>query len=353
MKRALVFAAALPLVACEGPTPVTPAPSAPPSASSTPSVDASGPVVTAVVDAGPPPTCLIKELRENANVDFAWSQGDSISFCIVDNRTEAPPRECYDVDAKSGAYTLHSDLTRDQAPKTRVPGRRRMAAHATDVEVCAPDGSACKTIKPVNFKVPRDVFAEGLRAQIPSDLSPDGKRLFLVRHEGDRSSDIFGETYDVASGQRLSRAPIDADEHVNGVWWVGKLALVMICVDEGPGCSISLLDPVRGTKGSFLVNGAYADAPVHHVKGALWAVVDGTGGSVVVVDGNTGKVARTIQVPDPSVIEHETSAGMLDEKELYVVLGGPVGGKVVIVDVERGTVARTFQPPPVICPGAP
>jgi hypothetical protein len=201
-----------------------------------------------------------------------------------------------------------------------------------------------------------DEFSDEISAHIPSDVSPDGTQLLLVRHEGKRAEKIFGEAYELKTAKRKSRFAIQADEHVDRVAWLGKLALLAICVDEGPGCHGVMVDTRDGKAidvppgGPGPINLFGVEDPCHHAQGDLWACVAATGAEVAFIHADDGRKEALIPTAHEASLEAGVEVVRLPGDRIAIVSGAPVGGDVLIVDLNAKQVSSTLTAPGCVPP---
>jgi hypothetical protein len=350
-RRIVVLTAALLAAAC-GTAPIPlPAPVAASAPSITSAASVSPPVASsAVVAPEAAAICVPKRLRTEAWVADAWIDGASIALCLS---ASEQVNGCWSVDPATSQF-------KEIAPRAKPPrwprlssGKtHRLDSSAAQVTACKVGTSECHTIKPWGFRFASpEEFSDEIRLHLPSDVSPDGQKLLLVRHEGGRSEKIFGETYDLKSRKRESRFAIKADQHVDRVAWLGKRALVTICVDEGPGCHVVLVNPKDGKASNVPANDHGpmnvfgVESPCHHVRDDLWACVGGAGKTVVFFHADDGKVETELDTGHETSIMAGVEVVLLPAGRLAIISGAPVGGHVIVVDLaSRKVTARLLAP---------
>lgn len=331
------------------PTPLAPAASAAPLAASATLAPASAAPAASAPAAAQPAVCIPKRLRSEAWVSDAWTEGAELALCLS---ASEKANGCWSVDPNSGAWKPTAARTKPP----RWPRRSAMGTHTVDagpksVSVCAATSKDCRTITAQGFAGASEEFSDEIASHMPSDVSPDGKHLLLVRHEGKRSEKIFGETYDLKTAKRQSRFAIKADQHVDRVAWLGKLALLTICVDEGPGCHGVLVDPHQGKAldvppgGPGPINLFGVEEPCHPVQGDLWACVAATGAEVAFIHADDGRKEALINTAHEASLEAGVEVVRLPNERIAIVSGAPVGGDVVIVELKAMKVIATVPAP--------
>lgn len=273
-----------------------------------------------------PEACVTEGLRARGHLTSFAASTASAELCLT---AEGEGPRCFALALDGARFTAQAPTP----PPSPSAGAARVRAEAKAVTVC-PAGGGCTTVVADGFEgADRARVDAKLAAQMPSDASPDGRRVFLVRHEGHEAVQIYGETYEVASSKRLARFELPFDGHVERVSWLGDHVLVVGCVESGPGCSARLVHPVRGEIGEIDGNFYGIDGAVTPLADDRYAYVT-SGGRSVVVRSERGDLIKATEVSPGADDELGASARVLPGgRELLIAYGGPVGGDVVRVDV--------------------
>ena len=322
----------------------------------------------ATSDAGHRSDCL-PETTNDGDAESATLSGDTLTVCL--RFSQANPqatggRICYDVNLGTGVYARVPSVEVHKEPRAlaRHPAAAApdttIVSGAGDVQVCHPAAS-CEVVRPASWKPLRpgtgeSCLPEGLRSALPADVSPDGSRVFVVRHEScTMGMAVYGETYDVKSKRRLARAPLRVDEMITYVAWIGKRVVLRDCNEDKNVCSVSLLNPgapppATQTTASWNgpavpdVNPGGLERFVLPASGDLWALVDRTGGQIALVHSETGKVERTVTLPAaPALREPLVLGPSRTPQELFLFYGGT--GRVILFDLASGQATKSFLPP--------
>jgi hypothetical protein len=275
--------------------------------------------------AAPPPVPVtmrfcVPNNRQLTWLEDAWPEGDRVIVCVAQPPgmppEDAAPPSCLSV-GKAGDYRAEPRRTGPTKPPLRsVPFRR--------------------------------VSADGLLA---FDL--DGGRRSPHR--------AVGTLRDARTHRVLKRAPVEYDEHLEFLGWIGRGVVLRTRVDEGPGCRLFLLDPTTswptrdqiGTDvGDCYPDDASADKAVfegHLVLqpgDGVFAIVDAGGDKIAFVDEATLAI---------SLLKTDTGAGPEEGRRfvawlegdsiLVIAYGAPSAGDVARIDLKRRTLEAAWTAP--------
>lgn len=288
-----------------------------------------GPNAAASATAAPLEACVPEAARAKGHVTSLAVTPTAAELCLS---AEGETPRCYALAYEAARFA-------GRPAKSPVPmaatGSARVRAEAKVVTVCAASGG-CTTVAAEGFEgADRSRVDAKLAAQMPSDASPDGSKVFLVRHEGGAGAamQIYGETYEVASSKKLARFELPFDGHVERVSWLGEHILVVGCVESGPGCSARIVHPIRGEVG-------VVDGNFFGIEGAVSPLGDGryayvtSGGRSVVVRDERGELVKATEIAPGADDEMGAAVRVLPgARELVIAYGGPIGGDVVRVDL--------------------
>lgn len=291
--------------------------------------------------AAPPPTgCISEAARAKGRVTSLAITPTVADLCLA---AEGEPPRCFALAYEGARFTARPPMP-TVAP---TPTIARVRGEAKTVTVCGASG-ACSTVTAEGFEgADRSRVDAKLAAQMPSDASPDGSKVFLVRHEGGAAMQIYGETYEVASSKRLARFELPFDGHVERATWLGEHILVIGCVESGPGCSARLVHPIRGELGVIDGNFFGIDGAVSPLGDGRYAYVTSGGRSVVVRD-ERGELIKATEIAPGADDELGATARVLPGvRELVIAYGGPIGGDVVRVDL--GAMKVVARATPTLC----
>jgi hypothetical protein len=279
------------------------------------------------------PACLPATLREKGRVSSMIASAIGADLCL---EADGEATRCFGVSFGGQPFR---DLP---APAPTPSASARVRSEAKAVTVCA-SGGGCRTVTADGYDgADRARVDAKLAAHMPSDASPDGSKVFLVRHEGHDAVQIYGETYEVASSKRLARFELPFDGHVERAFWLGEHVLVVGCVESGPGCSAKLIHPIRGEVGDIDGNFFGIDGAVTALGEDRFAYVT-SGGRSVVVRNERGDLIKATEI-SPGAEEEMGAAVRVAPggRELVIAYGGPIAGDVVRVDLAAMKVlART------------
>lgn len=282
--------------------------------------------------------CIDGELRERGVVDRLEVLGDTAQVCVA----RGAVRGCFSFDLPRNE--VNTAPLRPAVAATSATARTfRVERGEWTVRVC-PSAAPCATVAPLRFTPPsRASFDAPLVARIPSDASPDGRRVLLVRHEGKRSEAIFGETYDVAKNERLARFPIPAAQHVDAVVWLGERALVKECIDDGPYCAAALVHPLTGERRPIDANLDGDRQAAWHVAGDEWLLASADG-KLLFIDEREARVVAAIDPVSKADPAYGVRAVELGQGKLVVAHGGPIGATLRVIDLRARAIERELAP---------
>jgi len=328
---------------------------APPPATSRPSpVAAPAPAASSVANVAEVKRkpCIPEPYRKGW-VSDAFSRESSAFFCLALSEKE---QSCWQ--ALPDGLADSTPRTRPAAwPRLSSSGSHTVESNATSVKVCAASGSQCSTVSPKGFSgADQSEFPSEVAWHIPADVSPDGTRVMLVRHEGKRSEKVFVEIHEAHTGKRLGRFPVQVDQFVSRVMWIGRLALLTVCVEEGPGCSARLFDPANGKtiavgSNATSINVYGIENPAHHAAGDTWAVVQTDGSSVLFINASKGALEAEVKPGLAADVESGVEVTRLASDRIAIISGAPRGGDLVVIDLAARKVVSRFSA--TTCPSAP
>ena len=297
--------------------------------------------------------------------------GDKLSLCLAYHSaavTEARTgRACYQVDLAAGRYDrigpfsttapASDGFTAWLAEHPSTTGDFTVKTTATDVTMCK--GADCASVHASAYTLPSPTsgdacIPDALRHGIPADVSPDGTKVFLVRHEA-CDGHIFGETYDAKTKQRVARFPLAADSFVERVMWIGRRVVVRACSDDMNDCTLQIVDPsapATPTPHGFAnattipnLNTAGLAHFLFHAKDDAWAIVERLGAKVAFVHADTGVVDPPLELPAAPPLAHPLVAGLRQapSPQLYLLYGGDA--RITLVDLSSAQVTATFTAP--------
>lgn len=259
------------------------------------------------------------------------SSQDGIAFCLGHNTLSQ--YGCFALDLASGKYKkLPTNEPPTPTKKTSVGGTHTIESLGRSVRVCPRRGGDCNTIATGAYRTEK----------LPFDVSPDGKKLIVVRETGAR---LTVDIYDVATGAREKETGIeDRGELVGPVWWPGQRAVVVACTASGSGCTPILFDPETQTSTSVAVNVYATERPLHRVTGSTWAFVDSTGSDIATSDVNTG--AKSAGFKSPIVADRTAGVAVIprEASKIAIVAGSKQAGTVALIDLQSGKLVKTFTP---------
>lgn len=350
------------------------------SASSAPSSIAStGPTAAPTEAASLPPGCVApaKALAPLARVEIV---GDALVVC-VGGKADATVG-CLAVDPKSGKTQSAPAWTRGPTgalPPPPAPERQRAAyevkATVVDVVVCKAGTTECKTVHPGYAALPGVGFGEDYVAgaaektastkftrKLIAAANDDGTKVFVLAAELSKKGTpatrsawtVFGDTFDVASGKRLSRVPLlgvggssNAITDPGARWqaaWVGN-RVWLAAFDRAGASAQEFLDPAAGTTLDL------GDPSFLLPAGDAWLVGTSKGGVdlVKIVEpkslANLGKYGLP-GAPTPAGDGLSSFAVMRPDGTAWVAFANPPGVAVIDVVKHSASTPTLFS----ICP---
>jgi hypothetical protein len=260
---------------------------------------------------------------------------DGIAFCL--GKDKRADHGCFALELASGKFKKLPK--KDPVLPTRkvsASGSHLVEALDKAIRVCGRSiGSDCNTIT---------VGAYRAHSKVPADVSPDGKKLAVVRENGTESVGL--EIYDVATGAREKQSGIkDRGGIVGDVSWLGKRIMVVTCVEAGPGCNAALFDPETQKSTNPGVNVYAVERPAQRANGPLWAFVDSTGSQVALVDVDTGTKKPNVRAPLAAEVTSGVAVIPRDTGIVAIVAGSPQAGTVAVVDLsQNGKLVKKYTP---------
>lgn len=208
--------------------------------------------------------------------------GDELIVCAGSKDEATVP--CVSVDPKSGKTSASPAWTRGAAgalPLAPAPERQKVAyevrSTVVDVSICKAATAECKSVHPGYAALPGVGFGEDYVAaanektastkytrKLIAAANADGSKLFVLAADLSKkgtpqtlsSWTVFGDTFDVASGKRLSHVALmgpggssNAITDPGAKWqaaWLGE-RVWLAAVDRGGGTAQEFLDPTAGT----------------------------------------------------------------------------------------------------------
>lgn len=292
-------------------------------------------------------------------IDAQELAGDTLTFCARVG-FEQGRRSCLALNLATGEYAAAPMLPAPKnfyddppvgIPKSpETPPAMRMSRGGNysiittnaQIRVCKGTTNDCSSFPLLNFR-PTDLAERFGGSRIPADISDDASTIAVVRHEGGKGKKIFGELYHVWKGYRMARFPIEADEVVKKVVWLGNAYLFLLaCIDDGPRCEGKIFD-VRKEKLRKVDDVNFCCTPhdgFFNVKGDTWAFFDGAGNAATWEDLKTGRIDRKIELREP--LYAEGAAFGRYGKDAYVIYSGSALGNVAVMDLETGDVKKRY-----------
>jgi hypothetical protein len=204
---------------------------------------------------------------------------------------------------------------------------------------------------------PSVVQAEPRFASAPfRRVSRDGHLRFEIVGGARRPHRAIGILRDAQTGRLLKRAPIEYDEHVELVGWLGQAVVLRFYVEEGPGDGLLWIDPQR-TWPISMVSHLDEDAGVSLIdcfdgcavlrpSDGTFAIVDASGNAVTFIDEATMAVdvITTGHASDPEMGRRQVR-WMEGDGVLVIVYGAPESGVVARIDVMQKKLLSVMVPP--------
>ncbi len=268
-----------------------------------------GRVLAVSVDSGAAPEsprCADREQRE-AELAAAWTDGDRVHYCVhtaPDGDDPGYPLTCSSV-GKAGDYQVEPARTHDSARLSQVPLRT---------------------------------------------TSADGKYSFRLTGGERDPHKATGTLVEVASKRIVKKAPVDYDEHIALDGWIGSAVVFRTWVEEGPGCTLALVDPrVAWPSGDYehmqTLGGCYDGAFTLKPNPDTYAVLDAGGASVAFVDERTLAITKVETDRQAGPVMGTAIVPWLEGDQLVIVYGAPIAGDVVRIDLNGRTLGAFSSPP--------
>jgi hypothetical protein len=180
--------------------------------------------------------------------------------------------------------------------------------------------------------------------------SADGKLTFRIEGGLPTPKKAVGVLEQKSPRKVLKRAPIAYDEHIAFEGFLGQGIVYRTWVDEGPGCSLILVDPKTGwpsgmdADGGVRLGSCYGGTHLLRTRPDEVAVLDSGGSGLVFVnevDLSTTELDLERQAgPDMGT----PFVGWLEGRQLVLVYGAPISGDVVRVDLDGKRVVSARSP---------
>lgn len=252
------------------------------------------------------PRCADKEQRE-AELAAAWAENARVHYCVrtpPDGDDPGYPLTCSSV-GKGGDYRAEPARMHDSARLTRAP----------------------------------------LRA-----TSSDGRYAFRLTGGEREPHKATGTLVDARSGRVVKKAPIDYDEHIALDGWIGSGVVFRTWVEEGPGCTLGLVDPrVEWPSGDYehmhVLGGCYDGGLGMKPDPDTYAWIDAGGASIAFVDEGSLAVTKLDLDRQAGPDMGTAIVPWLEGDELVVVYGAPVAGDIVRVDTKGRSQVSASSPP--------
>jgi hypothetical protein len=164
-----------------------------------------------------------------------------------------------------------------------------------------------------------------------------------------------GTLRDVATHRVVKSGPVEYDEHLANLGWIGDGLVLGTRVDEGPGCAMTLYQPLKTWPlklgDGVTVGDCFGGNVMLRPAPGIFAIVDASGSEIDFVDEHTLAVESLEVGPsaDPEMEGHDQKprvVAWLEDHDSVLVLayGSPVSGDVVRVDVKRRKVLSRSSP---------
>lgn len=250
--------------------------------------------------------CAVKEQRE-AELAAAWAEGDRVHYCVrtaPDGDDPGYPLTCSSV-GKAGDYRVEPARMHDSERISRTPLRT---------------------------------------------TSADGKYSFRLTGGEREPHKATGFLVETSSKRIVKKAPIEYDEHIALDGWIGSGVVFRTWVEEGPGCTLALVDPlVDWPSGDYehmrTLAGCYDGAFTLEPTPGTYAMLDAGGSSVAFVDEKTLEVTRVETDRQGGPDMGTAIVPWLEGNELVVVYGAPISGDVARIDLRKRTLVAGWSPP--------
>lgn len=250
-------------------------------------------------------------IDRHARLEGAWGSTSDVTFCLVgdpyDFELGSYGRKCFDLDVASGEYRHTKDdaAAPKKAKRIALPLGLSSASASGKVDV---------------------LFTGGAR-------TPAGAKLTLR---------------DAKTHATLKSATPYYDEHLAFDGWIGDAIVLRTWVDEGPGCTRVLLDPVTTwppelASGTALPGCYGAETLFFSLPRDRVLVVGGGGEDVAFVDAKS----ETVTALDLGAYSNPDEGFAIladDASKLVVVHGGEVAGDVAVVDLDAQSLLTRWSP---------
>jgi len=251
------------------------------------------------------PACLSPDAREK-ELASAWPERDRVYFCLQ-------PRD-----------------------ETGTPSNR----------TCSSVGRA--------GDLRHEAFRVGAPPPLPSLSFPkesaNGKLTFRIEGGLLSPKKAVGVLEQKSPRKVLKRAPIEYDEHIAFEGFIGSAVVYRTWVDEGPGCSLTMVDPKKSwpsgveLEGGVGLGSCYEGTHLFRTRTNAVAVLDGGGSGLVFVNEDTLETTELDLERQAGPDQGTPFVGWLEGRVLVLVYGAPVSGAVVRVDLDRKEIVSDFSP---------
>jgi WD40 repeat protein len=300
--------------------------------------------------AAPPPQPLACIADPGEQAHHVWLGSASapddrtVSLCVGvtaygDDRPQLPA--CFVVELASGAYRPRAPTPRE-ALGQREPAAITTAIEGAKVTLCR--AGACRELA-----IPELPTGDDASPQVV--VSDDGALVAAISDPGEPGTGRRAKhavIYDAATGRRLRRLELDADEIE--LAFLGGALLVTRTPCAGP-CSTSRLVEPRTGRRLGTIGGAQplntSELSAAQVTGDVWAFNDWDTPTVVYQDVKTGRVVRRFERPPtcPADSSDDCQVHMIHAGGGLAILGAASGaGSVTLVDARGKVVAQHRAP---------
>jgi hypothetical protein len=164
-----------------------------------------------------------------------------------------------------------------------------------------------------------------------------------------------------SKGTVLKRAPIEYDEHLEALGWIGQSVVLRFYMDEGPGDDLTWIDPQRtwpislapreGEGGAAPLIDCFGGCAVVRPSDATFAIVDASGRAVTFIDEATMAVDVVTTGHESWPEEGRRQVRWMEgDAVLAIAFGAPESGVVARIDVKQKKLLSVWVPPE--CAGA-
>ena len=259
--------------------------------------------------------------RADTHLQAAWPVGERTHFCVSEHDDSKPRPD-------DGSYPVHPDRCASVGPD----GDYRVEPAGRSAPPPLPKGSLSKTSRD-------GALSFSLRG---GEREPKGARGTLRRH-----------------GKVLRSGAVTYDEHVALEGWVGNSVVLRTWVDEGPGCSLVVIDPlVHWPSGLWNdafdgLGGCWADYDLWRPTPDRFVMLDGDGSSVTFVEENPLRIEAVQTGRQSEEYEAQILVPWLEGDDLVLVYGSPIAGDVLRLNLRTRAIHHVFSPPPCVAPPPP